>query len=137
MGLSVVTLALAKKYTKDTVLGGGAIVGKNVIITSITPIENGNRVTFSYTLDDGTQQTSEMDVMNGERGPAIIKAEINDDKELIFTFSDGTTLNAGTVSASITLDDYYTKEQTEKLVDDKINENAIFASNSDIDALFN
>lgn len=133
MGLSVITLALAKKYTKDTVLGGGAIVGKNVIITSITPIENGNRVTFSYTLDDGTTNTSTLDVMNGEKAAAIIKAEINDQKELVFTLSDGTILNAGTVSASITLDNYYTKEETEQLIDNKL----ILAKDSDIDALFN
>lgn len=40
----------------ETLLGGGAVVGKNVIISSIEPIENGNRVTFAYTLDDGTQK---------------------------------------------------------------------------------
>lgn len=133
MGLSVITLALAKKYTKDTVLGGGAIVGKNVIISSIDPIENGNRITFSYTLDDGTTNTSTLDVMNGEKAAAIIKAEINDQKELVFTLSDGTILNAGTVSASITLDNYYTKEETEQLIDNKL----ILAKDSDIDALFN
>jgi hypothetical protein len=137
MGLSVVTLALARKYTRDTVLGGGALVGKNVIISSIVPIENGNRVTFSYTLDDGTPSTSTMDVMNGSGAAAIIKAEINDQKELVFTLSDGTILNAGTISSSIELDNYYTKIETENLIDNKINDNMTLAENSDIDALFN
>jgi hypothetical protein len=137
MGLSVLTLALARKYTRDTVLGGGALVGKNVIISSIVPIENGNRVTFSYTLDDGTPNTSTMDVMNGSGAAAIIKAEINDQKELVFTLSDGTILNAGTISSSIELDNYYTKIETENLIDNKINDNMTLAENSDIDALFN
>ena len=68
MGISIETLAAAKKFTSETVLGGGAVVGKNVTISSITPIEGGNRVTFSYTLDNGTVKTSTMDVMNGVDG---------------------------------------------------------------------
>lgn len=61
-------LVLSKNYTKQSLLGGGAVVGKNVKISSIVPIEGGNRITFSYTLDNGTEQTSELDVMNGING---------------------------------------------------------------------
>lgn len=68
MGISIETLVASKKFTSETVLGGGAVVGKNVTIASITPIECGNRVTFSYTLDDGTVKTSTMDVMDGVDG---------------------------------------------------------------------
>ena len=68
MGISIETLAAAKKFTSETVLGGGAVVGKNVTISSITPIDGGNRVTFSYTLDNGTTKTSTLDVMNGVDG---------------------------------------------------------------------
>ena len=68
MGINIETLVAAKKFTSETVLGGGAVVGKNVTISSITPIEGGNRVTFSYTLDDGTVKTSTMDVMDGKDG---------------------------------------------------------------------
>ncbi len=58
----------AKKYIQESLTGAGALVGKNVTISSITPIDGGNRVTFSYTLDDGTNETSFMDVMNGIDG---------------------------------------------------------------------
>ena len=68
MGISIETLVASKKFTSETVLGGGAVVGKNVTISSITPIEGGNRVTFSYTLDNGTVKTSTMDVMDGKDG---------------------------------------------------------------------
>ena len=47
--------------------GGGEVISKNVIV-STTPIDGGNRVTFSYTLDDGTVKTSTIDVMNGKDG---------------------------------------------------------------------
>lgn len=62
------TLAAAKSYTKESLEGGGAVVGKNVIISSIDPIDGGNRITFSYTLDNGTVKTSSLDVMNGKDG---------------------------------------------------------------------
>lgn len=66
--ISVETLAASKKFTSESLLGGGAVVGKNVTISSITPIDGGNRITFSYTLDDGTVKTSTLDVMNGVNG---------------------------------------------------------------------
>lgn len=60
--------ALAKSYVNQTLQGGGAVVGKNVIIQSIEPIDGGNRITFSYTLDGGVTQTSVLDVMDGKKG---------------------------------------------------------------------
>lgn len=66
MAMDLVALKASKKYTDETVLGGGAVVGKNVNISSITKIDGGNRVEFSYTLDDGTVKTSSMDVMDGK-----------------------------------------------------------------------
>ena len=68
MGISIETLVASKKFTSETVLAGGAVVGKNVTVSSITPIDGGNRVTFSYTLDNGTVKTSTMDVMDGKDG---------------------------------------------------------------------
>ena len=60
--------ALAKKYTDDTVIGGGALKGKNCTITAITPVEGGNQITFEWTLDDGTVQTDDLYVINGVDG---------------------------------------------------------------------
>lgn len=68
MALDVTSYALSKGFTSESLLGGGSVVGKNVTISSITPIEGGNRVTFSYTLDNGTVKTSTMDVMDGKDG---------------------------------------------------------------------
>ena len=61
-------LAVSKTYTDETVVGGGAIKGKNCTVDSIEPIEGGNEVTFKWTLDDGTVKTDTMDVMDGEKG---------------------------------------------------------------------
>ena len=56
--------------------GGGGVISKNVIV-SITPIDGGNKVTFSYTLEDGTVKTSTIDVMDGKDGktPTITVGE--------------------------------------------------------------
>ena len=90
--MDIVTYALSKKYTKESLLGGGAVVGKNVTVSSITPIDGGNRVTFSYTLDDGTVKTSAMDVMDGN---GIVKVEKIKTVDLVdtyrMTFDDGST----------------------------------------------
>lgn len=69
MGISgEVALGAAKSYTDETVIGGGALKGKNCTISSITEITGGHRVTFKWTLDDGTEKTQSMDVMDGQGG---------------------------------------------------------------------
>ena len=78
MGIDQMTLSVAKGYVKETVLGGGAVIGKNVTISSITPIDGGNRITFSYTLDNGTVKASTLDVMNGVDGKDGAKGEKGD-----------------------------------------------------------
>ena len=92
--MDIVTYALSKKYTKESLLGGGAVVGKNVTVSSITPIDGGNKVTYSYTLDDGTVKTSAMDVMDGN---GIVKVEKIKTVDLVdtyrMTFDDGTTFD--------------------------------------------
>ena len=60
--------ALLKKYTDDSIAGGGISAGKNCTIESIEAITGGNRVTFQWTLDNGTVKTDTMDVMDGEDG---------------------------------------------------------------------
>lgn len=64
IGISSETLGAAKRYVDESLLGGGAVVGKNVTVSSITPIDGGNKVTFTYTLDDGTAKTSTLDVLD-------------------------------------------------------------------------
>lgn len=63
--MDVVTLALAKKFTKDTVIGLGAIQGKNCTIDNIVHQNGQNIVTFKWTGDDGTVRTRTMEVEDG------------------------------------------------------------------------
>lgn len=69
MGITAeIALASANTYTEETVIGGGAIKGANCKVQSISSITGGHRVTFKWTLDDGTEQTGYMDVMDGADG---------------------------------------------------------------------
>lgn len=115
------TYAVAKRYTDTEVAGGGAIKGKNCVIDSIVPITGGNRVTFKWTLDNGTVQTGTIDVMDGTdgapgaqgpqgpQGPSgpsgadgadglgIKSVDINEQNHLIITYDDNTTHDAGEI----------------------------------------
>lgn len=94
MGLEILTLGSSKTYTKESLLGGGAVVGKNVTISSITPIEGGNKVTFSYTLDNGTVKTSTMDVMDGKDGVSVTGVSDKGDGTFTLLLSDGSETSA-------------------------------------------
>lgn len=61
-------LAKAMSYTDESIAGGGAIKGKNCQIKSKTAIEGGTRITFAWYLDNGTEQTTTLDIMNGTDG---------------------------------------------------------------------
>ena len=100
-------MAICNAYTDETVLGGGAIKGKNCIIQSITPITGGNRVTFKWTLDDGTVQTQSMDVMDGvaPAGTYVDKDDFDDNFETIpggniFDLKDA-VITSGNITAVI------------------------------------
>lgn len=97
MALDITAYAASKRYTDVTVEGGGAIKGKNCTIDSITPITGGNEVTFKWTLDDGTEQTDTMDVMDGEDGKGIKRVYVNEEDHLIIVYDDDTTSDAGEV----------------------------------------
>lgn len=64
----IVAYALSTGYTDESIAGGGSIKGSPCTISSIEDIEGGHRVTFSWTLSDGTEQTETMDVMDGQQG---------------------------------------------------------------------
>lgn len=77
---------MSVNYYKDGVLKriSGGVNGKNAIVSSIIPISGGNRVTFQWTLDDGTVQAQTVDVMDGVDGddgfsPMIIENQNNTD----------------------------------------------------------
>ena len=113
MGISVETLAVAKKYTKESIEGiTGSLAGKNATIDSITDISGGHRVTFKWTADNGDVRTQTMDVMDGEdgakgdtgaTGPQGVKGDKGDTGEKGAKGDNGTsaTIRVGTVTSGV------------------------------------
>lgn len=66
--MDAITLALAKKYTEETVKGAGALKGANCTIESIEAVPEGNKVTFEWTLTDGSQKTDFIIIKDGVDG---------------------------------------------------------------------
>ena len=71
MGLEILTLGSSKTYTRESLLGLGAVKGAPCTIKSITEVDGGQKVTFEWTGTSGTKQTSEMTVKNGVSIPSL------------------------------------------------------------------
>lgn len=105
--LDVVAWLLANGYTDESIAGGGAVKGKNCTVDSITDIEGGHRVTFKWTLDNGTVKTGSMDVMDGTKGEDGEKGEdgrgikssyVNDQDHFIIVYDDDTEEDCGKIT---------------------------------------
>lgn len=94
MALSIQTLAMAKKYTNESLVGVGALKGAPCTIKNIEKEDRVSKVTFEWTAADDTKRTSEMLI---EDGATISKVEVNEKNELIVTLSDNTSFNGGSI----------------------------------------
>lgn len=119
--MDLVIYSLLKKYIQKTLAGGGALKGKNCTIQSIDSIEGGKRVTFKWTLDDGTVDTDTMDVMNGDDGLGIKSVDINSNNHLIVTYDNNTTQDAGEIKGGGTSEFIGTMEKWKSLTTEQQN----------------
>lgn len=94
------TYVLCQAYVRKTAEGLGAVRGKPCTIQSIIETDEGNVVTFRWVGDTGTVQTSTMLVRNGGEGISVTNATINTSGHLIFTLSNGTTIDAGAITVT-------------------------------------
>lgn len=95
------TYVLCQAYVKASLIGLGALKGAPCTIKSIVETDEGNVVTFEWTATDGvTKRTSTMLVRNGGEGISVTNATINTSGHLIFTLSNGTTIDAGAITVT-------------------------------------
>ena len=98
--MDILSYALSKKFTEDTAIGLGAVKGAPCTISSIQDNGDSTTLTFKWTGDDGTVQSSTMTVKNGV---SIIDVSIDETTNILTcTFSDGTTQEAGKVNVTTT-----------------------------------
>ena len=88
--------ALLLGLINSTLVGGGALKGKNLVVTSIEAIDGGVRMNVQWTLDNGTVQTDHVDLTNGNGIKSIEKtstAGLVDTYTITFDDDTTTTFN--------------------------------------------
>lgn len=91
--MDIATLAAAKRYTNETVIGMGALKGAPCTVKSVTPVTGGNEVIFSWTATDGSVTENSFVVKDGV---SVVGVSIDTTtNSLIVELSDGSTKNAG------------------------------------------
>ena len=123
-------LALAKKYTEDTIEGAGAVAGKPCQIQSITDIAGGKRVTFLWVDNSNVEHTSTMDVKDGEDGKGIKTVTVNANNHLVITYTDDTTYDAGEVKITAKVNSVNGKTGDVSLSTSDLNNDSDFVSDS-------
>lgn len=93
----VVAYILSKKYTKDTVIGMGAIKGAPCEVQSVNKVGKTTTVTLKWEDTTGTSHTQSFDIEDGLDGVSVTGATINSTGNLILTLSDSTTIDCGKV----------------------------------------
>jgi hypothetical protein len=68
MAMDFIGLSVGMGYTDETVIGGGALKGKNCVVSNIEEVADGVNVTFQWILDDGTVQTETVLLPKGTQG---------------------------------------------------------------------
>ena len=104
--LDVITLAVAEKYTRDSLVGLGALKGAPCTISKVEEVSDGTEITFKWTGDDGSTNTRKIKVKDGI---SIASASIGSGNHLLLTLSDGNIIDAGVLP---TVDDSSTVKYT-------------------------
>lgn len=111
--MDILSLALSKKFTKDTADEFGAVKGAPCTVGETSTDENGNTVVkLVWTNSAGKQQTTSVTIQKGSKGDrglqgdtgekgdsgiSVSSVHINSDNHLICILSDGTEVDAGEI----------------------------------------
>lgn len=93
----IVALLLSKKFTKDTVIGMGAIKGAACQVQSINKVNKTTTITLEWEDNVGTSHTQSFNIEDGADGVSVVGATINANGHLILTLSNTNTIDCGKV----------------------------------------
>lgn len=92
--IDVITLAVAEKYTRDSLVGLGALKGAPCTISKVEEVSDGTEVTFKWTGDYGSTNTRKIKVKDGI---SVVNAIINSNHHLILELSNGNAIDCGEI----------------------------------------
>lgn len=99
--MDIITLALAKKFTKDTAHQFGAVKGANAKIYNQKKTEEGNiELTFEWKNDADEKKYTTITI---EKGIDVKSGYIDEDSHLIIVLSDDTEIDCGEINCESTL----------------------------------
>jgi hypothetical protein len=104
--IDVITLAIAEKYTRDSLVGLGALKGAPCTISKTETVSDGTEITFKWTGDDGSTNTRKIKVKDGI---SVVSASIGSGNHLLLALSNGNIIDAGVLP---TVDDSSTVKYT-------------------------
>ena len=93
----IVAYLLSKKFTKDTVVGMGAIKGAACQVQSVNKVGKITTITLKWEDNVGTSHTQSFDIEDGLDGVSVQGATIDANGHLKLTLSNGTVLDCGQV----------------------------------------
>lgn len=93
----IVALLLSKKFTKDTVIGMGAIKGAPCQVQSINKVNKTTTITLKWEDNVGGSHTQAFDIEDGADGVSVTNANINTNGNLVITLSNGNDIDCGKV----------------------------------------
>lgn len=93
--MDLITLALAKKFIKDTVNGLGAVKGSPATVKSYDYDDSGNTiVTFAWKDKNDVESTMDALIKKGVKGDSIDSVEVDEDGQIIVILDSGERLPA-------------------------------------------
>lgn len=98
--MDAVTYVLCRGYVKKTAEALGAVKGAPCTIKSIVDGNGGHTVTFEWVGDNDVKQTTTMFVKDGTDGVSVVGVTVDANNHIICTMSDGTTIDAGSISVT-------------------------------------
>lgn len=93
----VIAYILSKNYTKNTVIGMGAIKGAPCQVQDITKVDKTTTVTLKWEDNDENVHTQSFDIEDGEDGVSVVGATIKPNGHLELTLSNGNSIDCGNV----------------------------------------
>ena len=162
MGLEILTLGSSKTYTRDSLIGLGALKGAPCTIKSQSETDDAYIVTFEWTGTSGTKKTSQLTIKKPKDGKSAYESAVENG----FTGTEQDWISKTFIDNIVTADSDHavsskavkayvdasvkTEIKTEvseqikaeigdivqATIEEKMDENMATASNNDIDSLF-
>jgi len=125
--MDFITLALARKYTKDMVNGLGSLKGAPCVIESIEEHDDQSVITFSWTGNDGVVERQKLAIPHGASSEEIqaLSQQISEMNESVTNLEDKANESQDSIEQTAVDLKQYVDEQIKLVEPDRIDDGEI------------